>query len=331
MRSTETLAIAQANRVLAGAAIAATQAPSVHNTQPWRWLIRGGRAELRAERRRQLTESDPDGRMLVTSCGTALHYACVALAADGYVVDIERVPDPADPDLLARIGIAGRVPVTPEAMRHFQTLEIRRTDRRPLADLPLPRGAVERLRSVAAAFGIGLDVLDRDQVVELAAATGRAQRDQVADAAGLAELDAWSGRHRWPGAGVPDDNIPDHPSPTTVPARDFGHLGTLTGADTHDAAARYAILHGIGDDPGTWLRGGEALSAVWLEAIGYALSVVPLSAAVEAPGTRQELRRILSGVGYPCIAMRVGTADPEQPPPPRTPRLPVDSTVDVIE
>jgi len=113
-----------------------------------------------------------------------------------------------------------------------------------------------------------------------------------------------------------------------VPARDFGHLGALTGAETHDSAARYAILYGLDDEPGTWLRAGEALSAVWLAAIEHGVALVPLSAAVESPATRQELRRILSGVGYPCIAMRLGIADRQQPGPPQTPRLPTATTVD---
>lgn len=266
--------------------------------------------------------------MMITSCGTALHHALVALAVEGYRAEVIRMPESSRPDHLARITITGNQPSTPQAMRLLQTLEIRRTDRRPLSDAPLPDGVVDVLRSAATANGIGLDLLDRDQTIELAGAIDRAQRGQLGDAAGHAELDSWTGGQRMPGTGVPDTNIPDHTPATTVPVRDFGHLGTLGGADTHDPAARYAILYGLDDEPGTWLRAGEALSAVWLEAIAHGVALVPLSAAVESPSTRRDLRQILSGVGYPCIAMRLGVADPQQPTPPRTPRLAVEMTVD---
>src|SRR3954447_4510385 len=100
-----------ANRALAEAARAAGRAPSIHNTQPWRWQIRDGVADLYAERTRQLRESDPDGRMLITSCGAALHHACVALAAEGYTPDVTPMPDPDQPDLLARVTVAAHVGV----------------------------------------------------------------------------------------------------------------------------------------------------------------------------------------------------------------------------
>jgi len=121
---------------------------------------------------------------------------------------------------------------------------------------------------------------------------------------------------------------PAGPVETTVPSRDFGHTGTLTGAGGHDSAARYMILYGLDDEPVTWLRAGEALSELWLAATGINVAVLPMSAAVESPATRGELRRILRGIGYPCIVVRLGIADPAQPNPPPTPRLPISTTVD---
>jgi hypothetical protein len=58
--------------------------------------------------------------------------------------------------------------------------------------------------------------------------------------------------------------------------------------------------------------------------------VLPLSAAIETPAQRHAVRRILSGVGYPYIAMRLGVADPAQPRTARTPRLEPAETVEVI-
>ena len=61
----------------------ATRAPSVHNTQPWRWRVGRNSLHLYAERELHLPSTDPDGRDLILSCGIALHHCVVALAALG--------------------------------------------------------------------------------------------------------------------------------------------------------------------------------------------------------------------------------------------------------
>jgi nitroreductase len=317
-----------ATRALADAARSAALAPSIHNTQPWRWRIRAGAADLHADRHRQLHETDPDGRMLITSCGAALHYACTALRALGYRPDVDRMPDPAKPDLLARVTIGDRVPPSPETVRRWGASQIRQTDRRPVTDVPPTDGVLVEFRAAAASHGIGLEVLRGDQVIELAVAVDRAQRVQVADDATRAELAAWTGKARRRATGVPDTAIPDRAGATTVPGRDFGHLGMLPGSDAHDGGARYAILYGDDDDPRTWLRAGEALSELWLIATVHGIAVVPLSAPVESPASRHDLRRLLAGVGHPHLAVRLGRPDLRLAAPLRTPRLPDSATVE---
>ncbi|MER6596672.1 nitroreductase, partial [Micromonospora purpureochromogenes] len=98
-------------RELEAAARLSLYAPSVFNTQPWRWRVTRQALELRADPTRQLATTDPDGRLLTLSCGAALHHARVALAGEGWAVTVERLPDPADPGLLARVRATG--PETP--------------------------------------------------------------------------------------------------------------------------------------------------------------------------------------------------------------------------
>ena len=138
--------------LLATAAATAGYAPSIHNTQPWRWRVQPDRLELYAERDRQLAATDPDGRLLMLSCGVALHHARLALAAEGLTAQVRRLPDPAEPDLLAVIVPTGRTTATGEAMRLVQTMELRHTDRRPVGDEPVPDGSL-------AAIGASVDVL----------------------------------------------------------------------------------------------------------------------------------------------------------------------------
>jgi hypothetical protein len=162
-----------ASRALARAATAALAAPSILDTQPWRWRISGtgssptemaGVAELWAERRRQVHSIDPDGRLLALSCGAALHHARVALAADGFGHEIARTPSSDEPDLLATIstatvsaeGYVNRRQAAPDALRMFRAMSTRRTDRRPFTDLPVPEASLDRLRAAAEENGARL-------------------------------------------------------------------------------------------------------------------------------------------------------------------------------
>lgn len=62
----------------------ATRAPSIHNSQPWRWRLADSSVHLLAGTSRLLPVTDPDGRDLLLSCGAALHHLRVALAAEGW-------------------------------------------------------------------------------------------------------------------------------------------------------------------------------------------------------------------------------------------------------
>jgi hypothetical protein len=142
---------------LARAADAARRAPSVLDGQPWRWRIGDDLAELRADRNRQPPADDPGGRMVMVSCGAALDHAVTALAGADTAVD--RLPEPADPDLVARLRVTGFRPAQPAAVRRHQAIALRRTDRRPVADVEVPEPALRALRDSVDGYGAHLHVL----------------------------------------------------------------------------------------------------------------------------------------------------------------------------
>ncbi len=313
------------------AAAAAGAAPSIHNTQPWRWEAHPDHLDLYAERDRQLTAADPDGRMMHISCGTALHHARVALAALGRQVDVARLPEPGSrPELLARVILGGQAPVTAEAMRRYQTVQLRHTDRRPVTRESVPLGTLDALVKAATGEGTQLQILRPFQVDDLAAAVAHASAVDAADPAIQSELDRWTGGQRPEGAGIPAEVIPERPPQTNVPGRSFARTGTLPIGGEHDRTASYALLYGEADDPAGWLRAGEALSALWLTAVELGVGVLPISEAVEMPASRQTLRRTLAFLGWPYLGMRLGIPDSEHPGPGHTPRLPTSETVRVI-
>jgi nitroreductase len=310
-----------ATGALARAAEAATRAPSVFNTQPWRWRIAGTVAELRADRARQLDTADPDGQLLTVSCGAALHHARTALAGAGVVAAVTRLPEPADPDLLARLRVTGYAEPPPDAVRRQRAMALRHTDRRPFADVPVDEGTLRELRAAAEAEGAHLYVLRPSDVPALAVAAARAAATEFADPAYRAELAAWT---------RPPNSVPrSMTGPRPVPVRDFGAGATPAPADGQvlDRCARYTVLCTDADTPAAWLAAGEALSALLLAAAMARLAVSPMSDVVEVPAARRLLRDLLGGIGHPMLALRIGVPTDGTPAP--APRRAVDEVVEI--
>jgi hypothetical protein len=295
-----------AAQVLTRAAMTAGAAPSVFNTQPWRWRVVGDVVELRADRTRQLAAADPDGRLLTVSCGAALHHLRTALAGAGWQCEVVRRPDPAQPDLLAQVRLVGQAAVDPIAVRRQQAIALRRTDRRPFADVEVPTSGLDALRDAAEGEGAHLHLLHSDEMITLASLAGEAAAVESADPRYRAELAAWTSRPETAGDGVPAETAADR-TPRTVPARDFIPGVVAVASDQPaDRFARYAVLFSDTDDPAAWLVAGEALSAVLLTATIERLAVSPISDIVEVPATRHRLRGLLGGIGYPALGLRIG-------------------------
>jgi hypothetical protein len=315
------------DEVLAWAAEVALRAPSILNTQPWRWRIAGGVLELYADPARRLEVIDPERRQLTISCGAALHHATTALAAAGCIVDVQRLPEPDQPDLLARIRCTDRRPPEPADIWRYQTIPLRHTDRRLFTDKVVPDGLLGTLRDAAESQHAHLHRVKREDVPTLASAVAQAQSAELSDPMYRAELRDWTQRPAGSNDGV-SARTTTPTSQRTVPLRDFtldqpGELQTISG---HDTAAVYAILAGDSDEPDGWLRGGEALSAVLLTAVHEGLSASPISDVAEVTGTRVLLNELLNGTGYPYLALRFGVGDPTTAVP-ATPRHPAAEVI----
>ncbi|PRX45207.1 hypothetical protein B0I33_110307 [Prauserella shujinwangii] len=107
----------------------AIRAPSVHNSQPWRWRVGDRTAHLDAEQSLRLPSTDPDGRDLLLSCGAALHHLRIGFAALGWRATVHRLPNPAEPDHLAAVELVRHEPTIGE-IALAAAIPRRRTDRR---------------------------------------------------------------------------------------------------------------------------------------------------------------------------------------------------------
>ena len=153
----------------------ASLAPSVHNTQPWHFVVRSEVLELHGDDDRQLRALDPTGRQMVISCGCALFNARVGLAADR-VVEVDRLPDPRTPDLLARLTLLDEpAPWTP-LVRLDPMIEKRHTNRRDFFDEDVPPEVIYELTTAAEQEEASLVQIVKPEHKMLAAQLSRRRR-----------------------------------------------------------------------------------------------------------------------------------------------------------
>ncbi|MEU7872933.1 nitroreductase [Dactylosporangium sp. NPDC049140] len=298
---------------VAEASIAALRAPSIFNTQPWRWRLTGNHGELWADHTRRLDGLDPHGRLLLLSCGTALHHAAVALLAAGYAADITVLPDLHRPDLVAQVRQGS------PCERHdllYRAIYRRRTDRRPFADAR-PAGAIlAELRFAAERHGVRLHLLHYDQLAALAAAVDDAGAFERADPAMCDDVQKWTTRTRPDRDGVSPRSVTG-PTDRRIAPRDFAVAApaALDPGPGSDRGTVYVVLAIDGDEPRDWVAAGEALSDVWLTLTARGLAASPISEVIEVEPVRQALGRLL-GAGNPAIALRLGVPVPDSEPVP---------------
>jgi nitroreductase len=307
----------------------ALRAPSIHNSQPWRWIIGDNSVHLFADPYRHLPITDPDSHDLLVSCGAGLHHLRVAFAAVGWATMVHRLPNPAQPDHLAAVECFPRA-ATAEDIALAAAISHRRTDRRRFSSWAVPLPLLDTLAERATAQGAMLvPITDLQHRFQLTSAIAEAARQQAANPQYASELAIWAGRSSVAAEGVPAANTLSAPAQhgdTTM--RTFPH-GELTNPDSgEDDAGELLVLATSSDDRMSQLRGGEALSAVLLTATRLHLATCPLTQPLEIDTTRAVLRdHVLNGAAFPQMLLRLGWAPVGSNPLPATPRRPLEEVV----
>lgn len=300
----------------------ATRAPSIHNSQPWRWRVGDESLHLYADPDRHLPNTDPDSRDLLLSCGASLHHAVVALAALGWQAKITRLPDPLHPAHLAAIEVY-RHPASELDIVLAAAIPRRRTDRRHYGWWPVPAADVTLIGSRAARAGVMMRQVE--SLPQLRSIVAQAVWQHATDQEYLTELTAWSGRYASV-SGVPARNTPPSDPTAPLPGRIFAGPVLTQPPDTESADDGAVVLAlGTKDDSRlARLRAGEGTSLVLLTATALGLSSCPVTEPLEIAETREAVRSDVFGVsGYPQMLLRVGWAPVNADPLPSTPRRPL--------
>ena len=305
---------AMTDRAIRRAAVRATFAPSVHNTQPWRFHLAGRELRIYADRSRQLSVLDPTSRQMTISVGCALLNARASLARDDVSVEVMRLPDHTDPDLMATIRPGINTSEKDMALAALDAVaELRQTNRRRFADDDVPEQLLDVLERAAVAEGALVHVVrDPDQRVIVAALSQRADDIENLNSAYRAELRAWTTSDPRRVDGVPHLTVPhvDGSSGDEVPIRDFDTDGSgFLPAGTQSSRNQCLVLVCTnGDLASDWLRAGEALERVLLEITRHGFAASPLTQVTEVPSARAALRQELGLVAFPHVLLRIGRA-----------------------
>ncbi|MFF4775973.1 Acg family FMN-binding oxidoreductase [Microtetraspora fusca] len=254
--------------------VAAEQAPSVLNTQPWRLRTSGhDMAELLCDPSRRLRVSDPRGRSMHLSCGAALFNLRLAVRIGGHRPAVSLLPDPDEPELLASIRMTESTPANATERSLYSAIRVRRTNREPFEDRMIPPSVMAGLRIAATREGANLVPLDAEASGELLEQVALADDEIARDKRYLAELAAWTaGRALFDG--VPRHVHGPRPDRDPAPVRDFGlgHRGRDRRVDRFESRPQLAVLTTRGDRPGDWLHAGQALQRVLLMATCHGIS-----------------------------------------------------------
>lgn len=302
---------------------AACAAPSIHNSQPWQFEAAGDELRLRAEVDRALWVADPDARALYISCGAALFNARIAARRAGLDSDVTVLPHPEYPfDVLAVMRLTRGHDPSPGEGKLYEAIWQRHTNRGPYSSARIPRLLVAGLQNSAVVEDATLRMLNRRDTATVLDLAAEAGQELAASRAHQDELRRWIKD----GAddGIPSWALPARPARAPAPVRD---ADLLAAAPSRVARADYerhpqlAVLTTEHDEPGDWLRAGEALQHVLLVATLNGLSASFLYQVIE--------RDDMLGGGartwpwpwpeHPQMIIRLGYGHPAVPTPRRSP------------
>lgn len=303
---------------------AASHAPSMHNSQPWKFEVQGPVIDVLHDQARELPVADPAGRMARIGLGAAAFNLRVAAGLLGHETTLALEPDPARPAVAVRIFLGSRSVPVPGLSSLYGEISRRHTYRGPLLDIPMAPGLLRKLTETARDEHAELDWLDGRRRTELAEIIHLADEREVHDEDRLHERMRWIGGRR-DGDGVPTSAagpLPQGPAMVRDLSAGFGPPDRPHEIFEHKAPI--AVLSTPVEDTRAWLRAGLALQRLLLVATSYDVTVSFLNQALEYADLRDEVRTLIGRPSWPQLILRCGYpahgAD-------RTPRRPWSETL----
>ena len=309
----------------------ACRAPSLHNSQPWRWVAGSASVDLFVDPQRKVTSTDRSGREAIISCGAALDHFRVAMAAVGWDTNVDQFPNPNNLDHLASTDFTSVDYVTQARRDRADAIQRRRTNRLPFR-APKHWSSFEPvLRSAFECDFVILDVLADNVRPRLAEASRLTEALRRYDDHYHHELDWWTSPLR-EAEGIPESALVSESDDRRVYVnRRFpvDPLDERSSAGTSDEA-KILVLSTPRDTRVDALNCGEVLSAILLECTMAGLATCPVTHITELESSRELIRDLTSGpAAVPQVLIRVGIEPEGELAPEPTPRRPLDEVLEI--
>lgn len=304
---------------------AAVRAPSVYNSQPWRFALRDGEIDVRIDPYRLLPIADPDRWSARIACGAAVTNMRLSLAVAGLQTHARLWPVPTDPLLVATIIADGAQIASPRQQALHAAISRRHSNRHPFFDADVPQDARARIAAAAQETGAWLSLVsERVAVARIADIVREAEHQLRSNAAYVAEMNAWISRSKVEPAGIPFDAAGTAPAEQDLLAmRDYGGKVRAEGRD-FESDPLLAVLGTAGHSRYDDVTAGMALQLVLLTATDDRLATSMLSQPVEIPAARADLASAVGRDDVPQMIIRLGFGSPVA----SSPRRPIDTAID---
>ena len=288
--------------VLVGSAIAA---PSMHNTQPWRFVINGPDIEVFLDRSRALPAEDPTGRALLIAAGAAVFNLRCAAAALGFDSWYRLAPAPEEPDLVARIIVAPTATPDPDLAALHPQVSRRHTSREPGRPAALTAEARDSLIHAALSEGADLSWLAPQGAQDALRSGATALLHGWADHARTAERARWIGGERKED-GIPISALGPRPTVFPPPVRDLGAglPGRGRSRKTFEDDPVLAVLSTAADGAVDRLVAGMALERVLLTVTQNDVRASFLNQALEYDDPRSAVQQLTGRPGFAQMVIR---------------------------
>jgi hypothetical protein len=311
----------------------ACRAPSLHNSQPWRWVLEGDVLHLYADPERVVRGTDRSGREALMACGAVLDHLRVAMAASGYVANVDRFPNPNNRLHVASLDFTPMKSVTDGHRQRADAILRRRTDRLPFATPPDWDTFEVALHDTVHSDRVCIDTIPDDLRSQLAEASQLAESLRLYDSSYHAELEWWTAAFEV-FEGIPHSSLVSAAESDRV---DVGRTFPVTHhrerrPEVDEDHAKVAVLSTYDDTPHSVLRCGESLSAVLLDATMVGLATCTLTHITELAASREMVAGLIghnSQDVIPQVLIRIGGAPSLEDVPPPTPRRPVAEVLEV--